>query len=124
MDLIESILRTVISFRFLFWVMATAVGVYERAIVLNLWNKYVVLKAFEARPYILAVVVIIYIFGSIILLFPELYIKTTKKNAGFSMMDGVSRGRRTSIQFIGVVIVLVSSTLIMEAVMLIYMRFI
>jgi len=120
---IASLLRTVISFRFLLWIGATALGIINRADVMDVWDRYVVQAGSKLEPYLLFLSIIIYFAGTVFVLFPEFYVNWTMRGEGFSMVKKVPKSTKIYTQIAGLLMVGISSTMLNEVVKYIYKLF-
>lgn len=117
--LISGVLKGIFSYKFVLWCLFTALGIYKRAIIVDLWNEYIMTNAASARPYILILIILIYIFGSLFVLVPNFFIRRSVRGAGFSMNRKASTSKIVFWEILGVIMVLLSSTLLIEAYMFI-----
>jgi hypothetical protein len=112
---VSGFFKAVFSIKFVLWAAISALGIYKREIMLRLWDKYILQGTPDIGPYILILVVIIYLAGTIFVLFPGILAKRNYKNSSFSMNRRAPRSKIVWAVILGLLMVLVSSPLLMEA---------
>lgn len=114
----RNMIKTMLSFRFLLWVGTTAAGIYKREIVLDAWEKFILLSSaiYRMRIVFYIVIIALYIMGSIFILFPKSKTSTPERTVGFSMVSRNKKSSKVLKQIIGAVIVILSSALLHEAI--------
>jgi hypothetical protein len=121
--LLVSLAKTIFSFRLICWAAAIYAGMHIKEELLGLWNKYIISNVGVTGNYLLLIAAVIFIIGSVLVLYPEVYLRGTAKDTGFRMVRKVPFSRRVSIQFTGALIVLINFPLAYEAVKFIYTNF-
>jgi hypothetical protein len=101
--------------RFILWILITALGIYKRSIMLDLWNKHIVTGTSAAVPYLLILAVLFFIAGSIFLLFPGVHLRKRGRSTGFSMTRRISKPKAFFIGILGALMTLIGSALLLEA---------
>lgn len=114
--IISNVLKAIFSFKFLLWAGLTALGIYKRSIIMDLWDKYVMTNAASAKPYLLILAIVIYILGSLLILFPGFFVKKSMKSGGFTMNRRIPASKTVFTEITGVILVAISSTLLIEAI--------
>lgn len=119
---VSEILKVVISFRFLLWAAATAAGIYKRGMALDLWNKYIAPRIGEAAPYMLIIMLAVYIAGSVFIIFAESLARKSMKSSGFSMISTIPKSKIVIRQVVGFFMVIISSPFILDAILFIHSK--
>ena len=112
---VSGLLKGVFSIKFVLWAAISALGIYKREIVLSLWDKYILQGTPAMGPYIIILAMIIYLAGTIFVLSPGILAKRNYRNSSFSMNRRVQRSKIVKVEILGLLMVLVSSPLLIEA---------
>lgn len=110
----SSFFSTVFSLRFLLWIAVTIAGLYKNTYILNIWNNSIVPHIKEAEPLFLVLAVLLYIFGSTLILFPHYYLKGRRRGSGFTMNRRVPASKKVFIYILGIILVFIFSGLLQE----------
>jgi len=117
------VLKVIVSLRFLIWVIAVIAGIYRGGLVSGLWKGYIISVIPQAEPFLISAAIIMFVFGTVLVLFPEFYIKKSMKSEGFTLNKNVPATKRIFIQIIGLIIIFACSGLFSEVQSFIYKLF-
>lgn len=101
--------------RVIIWALVIFLGIYKREIMMDLWNKYITAGAQSAVPYLLILAVLIFLTGSVFLLFPGVLNRSRNRNAGFRMARRASKSGVIFASILGALMTLIGSALLVEA---------
>lgn len=112
---LSGVLKGIFSFKFVWWAAITALGIFKRDIIVDLWNKYIIAGMPSGKQYLLITSLIIYIIGSIFILCPGVLTRKRRgRSSGFSMNRKSASSKIVFAEILGTILALLGSTLIIE----------
>jgi hypothetical protein len=100
----------------------TGIGIYKREFFIDFWQKNLLSKMSEIRPAFLILSLVLFIFGSALVLRSRQHAGRRRKNTGFSMIRRVPASKKVFPVIIGLLLVFLTSPLLVEAVKFVYSK--